>query len=29
MAFDLALAADRLRVAKCVDRHIVDAERRI
>jgi hypothetical protein len=29
MAFDLALAADRLRAAKCVDRHIVDAERRI
>jgi hypothetical protein len=29
MAFDLALAADRLRAAKCVDRQIVDAERRI
>jgi hypothetical protein len=29
MAFDLALAADRLRIAKCVDRHLADAERRI
>jgi hypothetical protein len=29
MAFDLALAGDRLRVAKCIDRHIADAEQRI
>jgi hypothetical protein len=29
MAFDLAVAADRLRIAKCVDRHIADAEGRL
>ena len=29
MAFDLAYFADRLRIAKCVDRHLADAERRI
>jgi hypothetical protein len=29
MAFDLALFADRLRIAKCVDRHIADAQQRI
>jgi hypothetical protein len=29
MAFDLALAADRLRIAKCVDRHLGDASQRI
>lgn len=29
MAFDLALFADRLRIAPCVDRHLVDAEHRI
>ena len=29
MAFDLAFFADRLRIAKCVDRHLADAEQRI
>jgi hypothetical protein len=29
MAFDLAFFADRLRTAKCVDRHLADAEQRI
>jgi len=29
MAFDLAVAADRLRIANCVDRHLTDAEERI
>jgi hypothetical protein len=29
MAFDLALSADRLRIADCVDRHLADAGQRI
>ena len=29
MAFDLAVAADRLRIAKCVELHLADAEQRI
>jgi len=29
MAFDLALFADRLRIASCVDRHLADAGQRI
>jgi hypothetical protein len=29
MAFDLAFFADRLRISKCVDRHLADVEQRI